>query len=299
MSNLNGATVVITGSSGIGHAAVAKAPTRRTVVGRIGQLLLITVLLMTACAPRITTEQEMALGQDLAQQIEEELDLIDDPAVVGYVNELGQQIVAVADPRNAIDYSFNVVNTQEINAFAVPGGHIYLHRGLVEASENLAEFAGVVAHEIAHVVERHGIDQWRRAQQAEMGLQILYGVLLGRQPGPIEGAAVQLGAAGVFAGYSREAEREADDEAIGYLIDAGIHPIGLVDFFQTLMDTRDREPGRVEQFFATHPATQERIDNTRAAIEALPEERLEGLQRDSEAFQTFRRQVSALPPPPS
>lgn len=265
---------------------------------RLGVFLVTAlVVLATACAPRITTEQEMALGQDLAQQLDQELDLVDDPAIDGYINELGQRIVAVADPRNAIDYTFYVVNTPEINAFAVPGGHIYLHRGLIEASENLAELAGVVAHEVAHVVERHGIDQWRRAQQAEMGLQILYGVLLGREPGPVEGAAVQLGAAGVFAGYSREAEREADDEAIGYLVDAGIHPIGLVDFFQTLMDTGERDPGRVEQFFATHPATQERIDTTRAAIEALPPERLEGLERDSEAFQTFRRQVSALPPP--
>ena len=164
--------------------------------------------------------------------------------------------------------------------------------------EQRASSSSSTTHEIAHVVERHAIDQWRRAQQAQLGLAVLFGVLLGRAPAPLEGVAIDLGAAGVFAGYSRDAEREADREAIGYLVETGIHPLGLVTFFEKLLAERERQPDGLAQLFATHPITEERIQTTRTAIEALPPQALEGLPRDSDAYQRFRRQVGRLPPPP-
>jgi beta-barrel assembly-enhancing protease len=159
----------------------------------------------------------------------------------------------------------------------------------------MSELAGVLAHEVAHVAHRHGIDQWRRAQQAEMGLALLYGVLIGRPPTGVEQVGIQVGGAAVFAGYSRDAEREADMSAIRYLINSGIHPEGLVTMFETLMAERQRNPGAVEQWFSTHPTTQERIDNTRAAIAQLPPGTLQGLTSNTQTFAQFRTRVSQLP----
>ncbi|WP_038049031.1 MULTISPECIES: M48 family metallopeptidase [unclassified Thioalkalivibrio] len=269
--------------------------------GRLAAVLALVgvFVLASACAPRVSVQEERQLGEELAEEMNAELPIVEEPAINDYINSLGRSIAAVADDREEIDYTFYVVNGPDVNAFAVPGGHIYVYRGLIERADDMSELAGVLAHEVGHVVKRHGIDQWRRAQQAEMGLAVVYGVILGRDPGAAEQVAVQVGAAGVFAGYSREAEREADDVAIGYLVDAGIHPIGLVSFFETLLDERDRDPGRVEQFFATHPTTRERVENTQARIDALPQETLDGLARDSDDFQRFRRQVEALPEPES
>ncbi|WP_018138030.1 MULTISPECIES: M48 family metallopeptidase [unclassified Thioalkalivibrio] len=269
--------------------------------GRLAAVLALVgvFVLASACAPRVSVQEERQLGEELAADLNAELPIVEEPAINDYINSLGRSIAAVADDREEIDYTFYVVNGPDVNAFAVPGGHIYVYRGLIERADDMSELAGVLAHEVGHVVKRHGIDQWRRAQQAEMGLAVVYGVILGRDPGAAEQVAVQVGAAGVFAGYSREAEREADDVAIGYLVDAGIHPIGLVSFFETLLDERDRDPGRVEQFFATHPTTRERVENTQARIDALPQETLDGLARDSDDFQRFRRQVEALPEPES
>jgi beta-barrel assembly-enhancing protease len=260
----------------------------------LGVLALTGAVSLGACAPAVTTQQEVDLGRQYAAQIARELPIVQDAAVNQYINQLGRSIAQVADPRG-IPYQFYVVNAPEVNAFAVPGGHIYVNRGLIERSQNLSELAGVLAHEVGHVVHRHGIDQWRRAQQAETGLAVLYGVLLGRPPSGSEQAAIQVGGAGVFAGYSRDAEREADNVAIDYLLRVGIHPLGLVSMFETLMAERQRNPGAVEQWFATHPTTEERIENTRAAIGALPQGQLQNLTTNNQAYNDFRQRVSRLP----
>jgi beta-barrel assembly-enhancing protease len=249
------------------------------------------------CAPQVTTQQEVAMGADYAAQINRQLPLVNDAATVRYINELGRSIAARADQRG-IPYNFYIVNSDAVNAFAVPGGHIYLNRGLIERASNVSEVSGVLAHEIAHVVQRHGIEQWRRAQTAEMGLQVLYGVLLGRQPGAVEGAAIQVGGTAVFAGYSREAERDADREAVNYLVASGISPNGLVTFFEKLMELQQREPGQVEQWFATHPTTRERIELTRQMIDQTPGARAPGLATNTQAFQNFRTRLAGLQPVP-
>jgi beta-barrel assembly-enhancing protease len=252
-----------------------------------------TTALGASCAPAVTVQEEVQLGQQLSAQLAQELPLVQDGPVVQYINQLGNSIAQRADPR--IRYSFYVVNAPEVNAFAVPGGHIYVNRGLIERSQNMSELAGVLAHEVAHVAHRHGIEQWRRAQQANTGLALVYGILLGRAPGGLEQVGLQLGGAAVFAGYSRDAEREADATAIQYLVATGIHPRGLVTMFETLMAERQRNPGSVEQWFATHPTTQERVNNTQAAINRLPAATLQGLTTNTQAFAEFRTRVSRLP----
>ncbi len=250
--------------------------------------------LSAACAPAISTEQELQIGAQYAAELNRQLPLVQDQAVVNYINQLGNSIAQRADPRG-INYRFYVVNAPEVNAFAVPGGHIYVNRGLIERSRNLSELAGVLAHEVGHVVHRHGIEQVQRAENANMGLAVIYGVLLGRNPSGIEQVGTQVLGSAIFAGYSRDAEREADATAIEYMIAAGIHPQGLVTMFELLLAERQTSPGSVEQWFSTHPTSQERIDNTRAAIASLPPSMLSGLQTNSQAYAQFQSRVSGLP----
>ncbi|HEX5724920.1 MAG TPA: M48 family metallopeptidase [Longimicrobiaceae bacterium] len=254
--------------------------------------------LAAGCAPQISTSQEVALGADYSRQINQQLPLIRDAATQQYINELGRSIARNADPRG-IQYNFYVVNSDVVNAFAVPGGHIYVNRGLVERASNLSELAGVLAHEIGHVAERHSIEQLQRAQNANTALSVVYGVLLGRPPSGLEQAGIQVGGSAVFASYGRNTEREADDVAIGYLVRSGISPNGMPAFFEKLMGLQQRQPSAVEQWFSTHPLTTERIQNTRAAIQATPGANNASLANDSQAFQRFRQRVTALQPQPT
>jgi predicted Zn-dependent protease len=249
------------------------------------------------CAPAVTTQQEVQLGADYSRQINRQLPLVRDAATINYVNNLGRSIARNADPRG-IQYTFYVVNSDAVNAFAIPGGHIYVNRGLIERTDNMSELAGVLAHEIGHVVERHGITQVQRAQNANTLLSVLYGVLLRRPPSTVERAGIQVGGSAVFAGYGRDAEREADRVAIGYLVRTGINPQGMVSMFQELLEERRRAPSRVEQWFSTHPLTEERVANTQAALQATPGATSAGLVNDTREFQNFRARVRSLTPVP-
>lgn len=259
-----------------------------------GALAIGAASVSAGCAPAVSVQDEVQLGRETAAQINSELPLVQDAASLQYLNQLGTSIASRADTRG-IPYRFYIVNAPEVNAFAIPGGHIYINRGLIERAANVSELAGVLAHEIAHVTHRHGIDQWQRAQNANLGLAVLYGVLLGRNPSGVEQVGIQIAGTGYFSGHSREAEREADISAIQYLINSGIHPGGLVTMFETLLAERQRNPGALEQWFSTHPTTQERIDNTRTAINQIGANRLQGLTTNSQAFTNFRSRVSGLP----
>lgn len=256
-----------------------------------------TLGVSSGCAPQISTQQEVALGQQTAAELAQELPLVRDRQVVNYVNDLGRAMARRADPRG-IQYTFYVVNANEVNAFAIPGGHVYVNRGLIERSANVTELAGVLAHEIGHVVHRHGIEQWERAQTANTAIGVLYGVLLGRSPSQVEQAGIQIGGSAVLAGYSRDAEREADDTAINYMIASGYHPAGLVTMFETLLAESRSNPSGVAQWFSTHPTTQERINDTRAAINAIPASSLQNLTTNTNSFATFKSRVRSLPAAP-
>jgi beta-barrel assembly-enhancing protease len=249
---------------------------------------------VAACAP--TIQEEVQMGRQYAAQINQQLPIVQDAAVNRYINQIGNQIARVADPRG-IQYTFYVVNSDVVNAFAVPGGFIYINRGLIDRAENLSELAGVLGHEIGHVTARHGVDQMVRMQRAELGANLAY-VLLGRAPGTAEQVGLQLGAGAFFARHSREAEREADDLAVQYVTQAGINPSGIVTFFQKLQTERQRSPGALEQWFATHPLTEERIQNTTAAVQAIPAAQRQALPSDTQAYQQFRNRLRQLPAAP-
>jgi beta-barrel assembly-enhancing protease len=264
---------------------------------RAGSVALVVGATAAGCAPAMTTQQEVQAGSDYSRQINAQLPIVRDSYTNQYINQLGRQIAAQADPRG-IPYTFYVVNSDVVNAFSIPGGYIYVNRGIIERADNVSQLAGVLAHEIGHVVERHGIQQAQRQQNANTALSVLYGVLMRRNPSTVERAGIQVGGSAVFAGYSRGAENEADRDAIVYLMKSGYNPHGLPQFFAKLMSQQQREPSKVEQWFATHPLTQERVQNTTAAINATPGANSSRLVTDTREFQNFRARVRSLTPAP-
>src|SRR5690606_34600208 len=206
-----------------------------------------------------------------------------------YINQLGRSIATRVDPR--LNYTFYVVNAPGVNAFAVPGGYIYVNRGLIERASTMSELAGVLGHEIGHVVERHGLEQMARMQNTQLGVNLAY-ILLGRQPGAVEQVAVQGGASAFFASHSRAAENEADEVAVRYMIQSGIDPNGMVSMFQTLVNEQQQSPGSVAQWFSTPPLSPDRIEHVRLLIAARGNPG--NLARDTQEYQTFRNRVRAL-----
>ena len=251
----------------------------------------------SGCAPAMTTQQEVQAGAEYAAQLNRQLPLVRDGTINSYINDLGNRLARQADPRG-IRYTFYVVNSDAVNAFAVPGGHIYVNRGLIERAANLSELAGVLGHEVAHVSERHSVERLQKAQNANLGLGVLYGIILGgRDPGAVEQIGIQGVGSAVFAGYSRDAEREADAVGVQVVTRAGINPQGMVTFFQKLLQEERRTPGAL-QWFATHPGTEERIGRVQQTIQQTPGARGGNLTTDDRSFQQFKSRVRQLPAAP-
>jgi predicted Zn-dependent protease len=248
-------------------------------------------MLLSACLA--STQQEVELGRQYAAQINEQLPIVQDAEISRYINALGNQIARAADDRG-LEWQFYVVNDPAINAFAVPGGFIYVNRGLIERAATLSELAGVMGHEIAHVTERHSMERMRDADRANLGVTAVC-VLTGVCEGALAGTAINVAAGAAFASFSRSDEEEADRVGISHVVRAGIHPGGVPTMFERLLAERNRNPSAVEGWFSSHPLEEDRIRSTRAIISGYDEAILDDLQRDSQAFQNFKRRVSQLP----
>jgi predicted Zn-dependent protease len=255
------------------------------------------VLAVTMAGCGVSTQQEVEMGTQYAQQINAQLPIVQDPEINRYVNVLGNSIAQRADQRG-LQYRFYVVNAREINAFAVPGGYVYVNRGLLERTNTLSQFAGVLGHEIGHVVRRHSVQQMQKVQGANFGV-VLACVLTSICSSDVGQTAIQVGGAAVFAKFSRDDEFEADQEAIRNVIRAGIHPRGIPEMFQILINERNRGNSAVESWFATHPTEEDRIARTQQAIAQIDPAVLRSLTVDSQNFHTFKNRVRSLPPPPT
>ncbi len=253
-----------------------------------------SALALSACG--VSTQQEIQMGQQYAAQINRQLPIVDDPQIHRYLNQLGYRIQHQPGNRD-IQYTFYLVNTDELNAFAIPGGYVYINRGVVEKSSNLSELAGVVAHEIGHVEERHSVKLMEQAQATQVGATVA-SVLLGVEPNSVAGAAINVGAQAYLAHHSREDENQADSVAVVLLPRAGIDPGGLVTLFQKLLAQRESQPSTLEQWFSTHPLTEDRINHVRELIQKLPPAETVNLQVTSPEFAAFKARVHQLPPPP-
>ena len=243
-----------------------------------------------ASAGSISAEQEAQLGAQYSAEINQQLPIVQNSAVHSYINQLGRSIANRVDPR--LNYTFYVVNSDQVNAFAVPGGYIYVNRGLIERAASMSELAGVLGHEIGHVVERHGLEQMARMQNTSLGVNLAY-ILLGRQPGAVEQVALQGGASGFFASHSRSDENQADEVAVQYMVQSGIDPQGMVTMFQRLIDEQQSQPSAVAQWFSTHPLTQDRITHVQSLISQLGG--TGNLRRDTDSYQQFRSRLRQLP----
>ncbi len=254
---------------------------------------------LTACS--VSTQQEIDMGGQYAQQINQQLPLVQDREINQYINVLGDSIARLTsrtDLTEANAWHFFVVDSKEVNAFAVPGGYVYVNRGLIERTTRMDQLAGVLGHEIGHVVRRHSIKQMQQAQGANVGVTLAC-VLTSVCSTQASQALIQVGATGVFARFSRQDEAEADEEGVRNVIRAGINPNGIPEMFQILIDERKTNPGAVDAFFATHPMEEDRIADTRALIATYDPAIIRSLSTDSKNFQTFKARFRNLPPSPT
>lgn len=226
------------------------------------------LLLLAGCGP-ITLSEEAQLGHSFQQQMRQEVPILHDRVITDYVREMGRDIVKAAGPQ-PFDYTFQVVVDENINAFAGPAGHIYIHTETILRARNASELAGVLAHEIGHVVERHVAENYNRQRNTAIGQQILVagaGIAGGGGMANLANFGSGLAAMAYLNTFGREAEMEADAFAVETLPKAGWNPAGLVTFFQLLQQESDS--GGAPSFLSSHPATSERIRATSEALEVV------------------------------
>jgi predicted Zn-dependent protease len=244
----------------------------------------------------ISQQQEVQMGVEYATQINAQLPIVQDPELNRYINVLGDSIARLTSRRD-LDWRFFIVDSKEVNAFAVPGGFIYINRGLIERTSRMDEVAGVLGHEIGHVVRRHTVKQMEKAQGANVGVTLAC-VLTSICSSQVAGAAINIAGGAVFARFSRQDELEADNEAINNVVRAGISPTGIVTMFQRLIAERRSRPGGVEAWFRTHPLEEDRIAAVQARINQIPRTTLAALGSDTRNFHTFKARLQSLPPSP-
>lgn len=246
----------------------------RNWIAKLSLLVVISVLVScTTTGPGgdkslvlVPTSMEISIGQGMAQQVAETEKASPDTAWQNYLNEIGQKIVKVCD-RKDLEYHFTVIESDQVNAFAAPGGYVYFYTGLLKEMKSEGEMAAVMAHEISHVVARHGAKQI----QAMLGAQVAYTLVFGSGDDQSQAMnlAVNAGMALAFSGYSRSFEREADQFGTVYMTRAGYDPNGMVGMLETLARIGGSQTDVFEKLLASHPDTQERIANAKKEIEGM------------------------------
>ena len=208
-------------------------------------------------------EREIALGKQMAQEVEKDAKLVTDPVVSEYVNRLGQNLVRNSDAK--VPFTIKVIDSEDVNAFALPGGFFFVNTGLILKADDEAELAGVMAHEIAHVAARHGTRQATRGQLINYGSipLIFMGGWAGFAIQQAAGVAIPLG----FLKFSRGMESEADMLGLEYMYKAGYDPTAFVDFFEKIESLEKRKPGAVSKVFSTHPLTDDRVHTAQKEIQ--------------------------------
>jgi predicted Zn-dependent protease len=251
---------------------------------------------LTGCG--VSSQQEIEMGAQYSQQINAQLPIIQNPEANRYINVLGDSIAKLTSRTDIPDWKFYIVDSKEVNAFAVPGGYIYVNRGLIERTTRMDQLAGVLGHEIGHVVRRHSIKQMQQQQGANVGVTLACVLtrICDNQAGQ---AAIQVGGTALFAKFSRSDEAEADEEGIRNVVRAGISPNGIPEMFQILLNERTTNPSAVEGWFGTHPLEEDRIADTRAMIAQINPAVLRTLSTDSRAFQSFKALFRSMPPSPT
>ena len=215
-----------------------------------------------------STEKEVKLGQQLAAEVDREAKFIDDPLITEYINRVGQNIVLHSDAK--VTFTIKVIDSDEVNAFALPGGFFYVNKGLILAADNEAEMAGVMAHEIGHVAARHAVENQTKATILEYAA-IAGSIFIGGIPGMIYQNTAGFGLLTAFMKFSRSAEEEADRLGVQYMYAAGYDPNAMATMFEKLEAKNKKKPGLISRAFATHPAPPERRAAALALAARFPE----------------------------
>src|SRR6202045_2366359 len=210
-------------------------------------------------------EKEIGLGKQLASEVERQAKIISDPVIAEYVNRIGQNLVRNSDAK--VPFTIKVIDSEEVNAFALPGGFFFVNSGLILKADNEAELAGVMAHEIGHVAARHGTKQATRGEIAQLGMIPL--IFMGGWTGYGIYQAASVLVPVTFLKFSRAMESEADLLGLEYMYKAGYDPTAFVDFFEKIETLEKRKPGTMAKVFSTHPMTDDRIRAAQANIQNL------------------------------
>ena len=251
------------------------------------------VLLLGTTACGVSEEREIALGRTNAEEIAAKYPLVTDSAVTAYVQALGVRL-AQGTSRASLPWRFTVVDSKEINAFALPGGFVYVNRGLIEHTGHMDELAGVLGHEIGHIVRRHSVQQLKRSGGTRVGIAVFCG-LTSFCDSHTARIAIDLGGAVWLARHSRVAEAEADSEAVANSVRAGVSPEGIPTMFQTMLSMRTSDPGLVQTFFGSHPVEEDRIATTHRLVESVDPGIRATLERDDAEFQAMKARLASLP----
>ncbi len=242
-------------------------------------------------------QQDVEIGKEVSKQAEQQLALLNDKKVDTYLDRLGRKLASRA-PGEKYPYQFKGVNDTSINAFALPGGFLYINRGTIDAADNEAQLAGVIGHEIGHAALRHGTNQMTKATAMQLPLAVLGGVVGSNS---IVGLLTQVGAnfgtQSILLKYSRDAERQADLIGTQILYDNNYDPRQMAEFFLKLEEESKKSGGRPIQFFSSHPNPENRVTAVNTEVTKMGGH-AGAYQNDSAEFREIRNYVRALPPPP-
>lgn len=234
-------------------------------------------------------EKEIALGKQMAEDVERSSKVIEDPVIAEYVNRLGQNLVRNSDAK--VPFTIKVLDSDEVNAFALPGGFFFVNSGLILKADTEAELAGVMAHEIAHVAARHGTRQATRGEIAQFASLPL--IFMGGWTGYAIQEAASLAIPMGFLKFSRAFENEADMLGLQYMYKAGYDPTAFVDFFEKIETLEKTRPGLVSKVFSTHPPTDDRIHRAQQNIETMLKQKPEYVVTTSE-FNDVRTRLASI-----